>query len=217
MLMEINHIELYYAEFITIALIHFLAVASPGPDFAVTLRESISHGRLAGLWTSLGIGIGIFVHVAYCVLGLGLVISQSILLFNLIKYLGAFYLIYIGISALRSQPKEKLVEQNTKIETPSAYRSFSIGFITNALNPKATLFFLAVFSVTVSPATPILVKVGYGVWMAFATTIWFSLITIFFSNETIRNMFKRFGHLFERTMGAVLIALGIKIALTPSR
>ena len=69
--------ENYYSEFLTIAVIHFLAVASPEPDFAVTLRESITHGRIAGLWTSLGIGIGILVHVAYCILGLGLVIPQS--------------------------------------------------------------------------------------------------------------------------------------------
>jgi len=209
--------ENYYSEFLTIAVIHFLAVASPGPDFAVTLRESISHGRLAGLWTSFGIGMGIFVHVAYCILGLGIVISQSILLFNAIKYLGAAYLIYIGISALKSKPKEKIVEQNTSIEKPSAYRSFCIGFITNALNPKATLFFLAVFSVTVSASTPVLIKVGYGLWMAFATAVWFSFLTFIFSNGRVRNLFKRFGHWFERLMGAILIALGIKIALTPAK
>lgn len=206
--------ENYYTEFLTIALIHFLAVASPGPDFAVTLRESISHGRIAGLWTSLGIGIAIFVHVGYCILGLGIIISKSIVLFNLIKYLGAAYLIYIGICALRSQAKEKITDISFDLESPSAFKSFSIGFIANALNPKATLFFLAVFSITVSSSTPISIRIAYGLWMSFATTIWFCFLSIFFSNRRVRDVFKQFGHWFERSMGVILVGLGIKIALS---
>ncbi len=206
-----------FSEFITIAIVHFLAVASPGPDLAITLRQSVSYGRRIGLWTCLGIGAGVLVHVTYCILGLGILISKSILAFNIVKYLGAIYLAYIGICALRSKPKEKLLKENLPLELPSPSRAFSTGFITNALNPKVTLFFLAVFSVVVSPSTSVLIKIAYGLWMALITTLWFAALTYLFSKKSVSNLFRRFGHWFEKSMGAILIALGIRLALTPAK
>ena len=76
---------MYWTEFFTVALIHLLAVASPGPDFAIVVRESVAFGRRAGIFTALGVGAGIFVHVAYSLLGIGLIVSQSIVLFNALK------------------------------------------------------------------------------------------------------------------------------------
>ena len=97
---------MYWTEFLTVALVHMLAVASPGPDFAIVLRESVSNGRHAGIWTALGVGSGILLHVGYCLLGIGLIVSQSIVLFNLLKWLAAAYLIYIGIRALQARPAD---------------------------------------------------------------------------------------------------------------
>jgi len=204
----------YLAEFLVIATIHFLAVASPGPDLAITLRQSITFGRRAGLWTSLGIGVGIFVHVAYCILGLGLIVSQSVLVFSIIKYVGAFYLIYIGINALRAKPNSNLPQATLAFPalTISAGKAFTVGVVTNALNPKVTLFFLAVFSVTVSPSTPALIKAGYGLWMSFATILWFGTLSLLFSKEIVREAFLKFGHWFEKTMGILLVALGLRLA-----
>lgn len=204
----------YLAEFLAIALIHLLAVASPGPDFAIVLKQSITYGRENGFYTSMGIGAGILIHVAYCVLGLGIIISQSIVAFNVVKYVGAAYLIYIGISALRAGPTKDLsVKKDGSLHAPTRWRSFYMGFITNALNPKATLFFLAVFSVTVSPKTPVLIQVGYGLYMAFAAAAWFALVTVFFSHTRVREAFQRMGHWFERSMGLILIGFGVKLAL----
>ena len=94
----------YWAEFLTVALIHLLAVASPGPDFAVVVRESVTHGRRAGTWTAFGVGTAIFLHVGYSLLGIGLIVSQSIMLFNVLKWAAAAYLVYIGFKALRARP-----------------------------------------------------------------------------------------------------------------
>jgi RhtB (resistance to homoserine/threonine) family protein len=206
-----------WTEFFTIALIHILAVISPGPDLAVTLKHSVQYGRTSGIWTSIGIGAGIFVHVFYSIIGLGLIISQSILLFNLIKFIGAFYLIYVGIKALKASPQNVSQLENLKSSTISSSKSFNIGFITNVLNPKATLFFLAVFSVTVSPDTPSYIKFFYGLWMSFATAIWFSLVTLIFTKSYVRNAFNKFGHWFERTMGIILIGLGIRLCFTSAK
>ena len=205
------------SEFLTVAVIHFLAVASPGPDFAIMLKQSVSYGRKAALWSSVGIGLGIFVHVAYSVLGLGLIISQSIIAFTIVKYLGASYLFYIGICALRASPDTKIEDNTASMIAPTSFKSFSMGFVTNALNPKATLFFLAVFSVTVSPQTPAIMKIAYGVWMAFATTVWFSSLSLLFSKQRVREFFKKSGYWFERSMGAILVALGVKLALTTAK
>ena len=87
---------MYWAEFLTVALIHLLAVASPGPDFAVVVRESVTHGRRAGTWTAFGVGTAIFLHVGYSLLGIGLIVSQSIMLFNALKWAAAAYLIKEG-------------------------------------------------------------------------------------------------------------------------
>ena len=76
----------YLDEFLLIAIAHFFAVASPGPDFAIVLKQSIQQGRNNALWTSAGVGLGIFVHVAYCLLGVALVLANSPELFTILKY-----------------------------------------------------------------------------------------------------------------------------------
>lgn len=209
---------MYWAEFLTVALIHLLAVASPGPDFAVVVRESVAHGRRAGTWTALGVGSGIFLHVAYSLLGIGLIVSQSIVLFNALKWLAAAYLFYIGIKALRAGP---VAPGGLEVAADNAERSprgaFVIGFVTNGLNPKATLFFLSLFTLVINPRTPLAVQAGYGIYLAFATALWFCLVALLFSQRRVRDCFARLGHWFDRLMGAVLVGLGIKLAFTEWR
>ncbi|WP_320893270.1 LysE family translocator [Stutzerimonas stutzeri] len=206
---------MYWMEFMTVALVHLLAVASPGPDFAVVVRESVAQGRRAGSWTALGVGCGIFVHVAYSLLGIGLIVSQSIVLFNLFKWLAAAYLVYLGWRALRARPMnlEAIDGANAPVAR-SAWRAFVIGFVTNGLNPKATLFFLSLFTVVISPDTPLLVQAGYGLYLAGATALWFLLVAWLFSRGRVRAGFARLGHWFDRLTGAVLIGLGARLALS---
>jgi RhtB (resistance to homoserine/threonine) family protein len=204
----------YWGEFVTVIIVHLLAVASPGPDFAMVLRQSLVAGRKAAVWTSVGIGGGIMVHVVYTLLGLGLIISQSIQLFNVIKWVGAGYLLYIGWKSLRADSKQAV--EFDQITTRSDYpvsRALRIGFLTNALNPKATLFFLSLFSVIIKPDTPQAIQLGYGIYMSIATGVWFCGLSLVLTQDRVRQGFARFGHWAERTMGAVLIALGIKLAL----
>lgn len=202
-------------EFMTVALVHLLAVASPGPDFAVVVRESVAQGRRAGSWTALGVGCGIFVHVAYSLLGIGLIVSQSIVLFNLFKWLAAAYLVYLGWRALRARPMslEPVNTANAAVAR-TAWQAFVVGFVTNGLNPKATLFFLSLFTVVISPDTPLLVQAGYGFYLAGATALWFLLVAWLFSRGRVRAGFARMGHWFDRLTGAVLIGLGARLALS---
>jgi len=202
-------------EFMTVALVHLLAVASPGPDFAVVVRESVTQGRRVGSWTALGVGCGIFVHVAYSLLGIGLIVSQSIVLFNLFKWLAAGYLLYLGWRALRARPMS--LDTADEVDTTSdrsPWQAFVVGFVTNGLNPKATLFFLSLFTVVISADTPPWVQAGYGVYLAGATALWFLLVAWLFSRGRVRSGCARMGHWFDRLTGAVLIGLGVRLAVS---
>jgi RhtB (resistance to homoserine/threonine) family protein len=202
-------------EFMTVALVHLLAVASPGPDFAVVVRESVTQGRRVGSWTALGVGCGIFVHVAYSLLGIGLVVSQSIVLFNLFKWLAAGYLLYLGWRALRARPMSlDTADEVGTTSDRSPWQAFVVGFVTNGLNPKATLFFLSLFTVVISADTPLWVQAGYGVYLAGATALWFLLVAWLFSRGRVRAGFARMGHWFDRLTGAVLIGLGVRLAVS---
>ena len=202
----------YLLEFVTIAGIHLLAVMSPGPDFAMIVKQSIVHSRRTALWTSVGLGLGIAVHVFYSLVGIGLIISQSIIIFNIIKWVGALYLIYIGIMSLRS--KAKVISENLEqkhFESISTFEAIRTGFLTNAFNPKVTLFFLALFTQVINPSTPVIIKSVYGLEMILATMTWFSFVSIVLTNSIIKNKFLKVSHIVEKFTGGILIALGIKV------
>ncbi len=207
---------MFLTQFLTVALVHFLVVISPGPDFAMVTRNSLLYSRKAGVYTSIGLALGIAVHVAYSLLGIGLLISKSIVLFSIIKYVGAGYLIYIGYESLKAkqQSLQESKESTVSEKKVSAFSSIRTGFLTNVLNPKATLFMLALFTQVISPATPKIIQILYGLEMVVATFVWFSLVSIFFSNNHIKVKINKYQHYIEKVTGGVLIALGIKVALT---
>lgn len=205
----INTMGDYWQQFLLIASAHALAVASPGPDFAVVMRQSLVFGRRFALITSLGIGLAIFVHVAYAVLGVGLIIQTTEWLLTLIQVAGAAYLIFIGISALRAKPHNTQVGERTVKAAMTDGKAFRQGFITNVLNPKATLFFLSLFTTLVGPATPLVVQGFYGVWMALATAAWFCFLSYILASNKVRGFFNQFGHWIDRVLGVFLIGLAL--------
>lgn len=201
----------YWVEFSKVAGAHLLAVASPGPDFAVVLKQSLAHGRRPAIWTAIGVGTAILLHVGYSLLGLGLLVRSSPTWFAVVKYAGAAYVAWLGIQSLRSKPREE-----TDLDAPQATgpvvttrAAFATGFFTNALNPKVTLFFVALFVSVVNPATPKLLQAGYGLWMALATIAWFSLVATLFTRDDVRRKFLRYGHWVDRVLGVVFLAFAV--------
>lgn len=204
----------YVNEFLMIAGALLIALVAPGPDFAMILKQSITYGKRSSIIASIGIGLGISVHIIYSVLGIGLIISQSIILFNIIKYLGAIYLIYIGFKSFKSKGLKLQKEEIIEHKQMSDKKSFFIGFLCNALNPKATLFFLSIFTVIVDIGTPIYIQSLYGLFCIIATMCWFVGVSIFLSQKRVREFFNSFAHIFDKTVGVVLIALGLNVALS---
>ena len=216
----------YLTQFLTVAVAHLLAVASPGPDFAMVLRQSLAEGRRVAIWTSIGIGSAILLHVGYSLLGIGIVIRSSPVAFAVLKAAGAGYLAWIGLKALRSPARADLGAtpagldagaRGAKAPGPTPRAAWTAGFLTNALNPKATLFFVALFSTVVDPRTPRIVLAAYGAWMSLATMAWFSIVSVLFTRDAVRRAFLRGGHWIDRAMGVVFLGFAAVLALASIR
>lgn len=203
----------YLPEFLTLVVAHGLAVVSPGPDFAIVLRQSLRHGRRAAVWTSVGIGCGLSIHVAYTLLGLGLLLRSSATALLVMKWLGAAYLAWVGQQALRARPRTDDVDLAGKPGDATARRAaWLTGFLVNLLNPKVALFFIALFPLAVSPATPRWIQAGYGLWMALSTIAWFSFVAVVFTRAEVRRAFLRHGHWVDRTLGVVFLGFAASLA-----
>jgi RhtB (resistance to homoserine/threonine) family protein len=196
-----------WIEFGQVALAHLIAVASPGPDFAVVVRQSLEYGRKTAIWTSLGIGTGISLHVAYSLLGIGLLNHAAQGWFDFVRYAGAGYLAWLGIQAWRSAtPREKAGFAPERRVPPLVRRAFLTGFLTNALNPKATLFFVVLFLTVVSPETPTGVQLAFGAWIIVATAAWFCAVSFLFTHARVIRVFVDHAHWVNRALGLVLLA-----------
>jgi RhtB (resistance to homoserine/threonine) family protein len=198
----------------SVTLIHLLAVMSPGPDFLIVMKHSIGYNRRVAIWTAIGIGTGIMVHVMYSFVGLALLISKSPVLFNIIKYAGAIYLLYLGLSSLR-QGAGTLGKVNKLASSsiPSDLKSFRIGFLTNVLNPKATLFFLSLFTLVIDQSTPNSIMVLISAIMVINTTLWFVLLAYLITIDKIRLRFNSYEKWFNMGFGILLIIVSLQIAL----
>ncbi len=205
----------YIVELASLMAIFAFAIVSPGADLAMVMRQAMVHGRKQAIITSFGVGTSLMFHVTYTILGLGLIISQSIYLFNIVKWLGAAYLIYIGIKALRAGKTELPAAEAKGVQTKSsqtALKAFTLGFAANALNPKPVFFFLSIFSTVVHAHTPVGIKFGYGLVMASCLILWFVGVSLFMTTPRMRAAFQRASQWIDRTSGVVFIALGIKLA-----
>lgn len=202
----------YLMELAALMAIFSFAIVSPGADLAMVMRQSVLHGRRAAIFTSFGVGTSLMFHVTYTILGLGLIISQSILLFNIVKWLGVGYLLYIGVQSLRAGKMSLTMSEGGAVKPQSGLKAFGLGFAANALNPKPVFFFLSIFSTVVSAHTPIPVKFGYGLVMASCLIAWFVGVSFFLTTPKMRAAFERAGQWIDRTSGLVFIALGLKLA-----
>ena len=195
-------------EFFTVALLHFFAVSSPGPDFILVTRQAIKLGRKAAIFTSLGIGIGILIHSLAAITGLTFLISSNPYLFLCMKLAASLYLFYLGLMSI-TQTSETGNDIATK--DSSELNSFLIGFITNVLNPKAIIFFVTLFSIVLNNSTSAALLTFYGLYMSAATFLWFLLISYVFTNKNLIEKYFYVLPAFEKIIGILLIIIASQI------
>ena len=197
-------------QFISIILIHLFAVISPGPDFAIVTHRSIKYGRKSGFITSIGIGFGIIIHVIYCILGIGYIISQNSFLFNFLKMLGAIYICFLGINSFKYSTANLSEMSESKI-SQFFDNSFIIGLLTNIFNPKATLFFISLFALVIEHNTSVTTQLLYGAWMSLVTSFWFCLVSYLISSYYLKIFINKYSILINRVMGVILIIISFKL------
>ena len=198
----------------TVSLLNLLAVISPGPDFVITVRNSLCYSRRAGIFTSLGISAALCIHLFYCAAGIGYIISTSFVLFSILKVLGAGYLIYLGVSSFMAKGSRiDLAEERTGTDL-TRLKAFRMGFLTNVLNPKATLFLLSLFTLVIGNFTPVYIILTISAIIILTAFIWFTIVSIFLAQQNVRRVFLKYERAINRTLGGFLVFLGVKIILT---
>ncbi|CUJ55549.1 LysE family translocator [Achromobacter aegrifaciens] len=197
-------------ELIAVALITILAVISPGPDFAMVTRNSYLFGRRTGLICALGIALGVQVHVFYTMFGVSLLAHYAQPVLQGIKLAGACYLVYMGWKTFFNRTQ---VSRDLSARPPiSGWQALYSGFLTNALNPKTTLFVVSTYTQVVSPGTPLSWQFGYGLFMSLAHWIWFGVVAWSVSSPFLRRILLDHQLAADRVVGAVLMALGAGLA-----
>jgi RhtB (resistance to homoserine/threonine) family protein len=202
----------FLGDWFTIFVAGCLVIVAPGPNFFLTVRNSVRGSKQTGISTALGVAIADSAHIVFWLIGIGVIISKSILLFNFLKWLGAAYLIYIGIKSLKAKQHHKShcdESLSSDLRTIAAFRS---GFWTCLLNPKVTLFSLALFTQIIRPGTPLIVQTLYGSTIVWIELFWLLFVATVVSREAVKSLFLSVSHWFERVMGAVFIAFGIRLA-----
>ncbi len=192
--------------FFTITLIGLLVIISPGPNFLIVTQNSLEHGRKSGFKTALGVSMASFCHVLLNIMGIGLIISKSIIAFSVLKIFGSIYLIYFGLKAMKSS-YNNMKPNNTK----SSSDGFLSGFFCGIFNPQVCLFYLSLFSVILPSASLQNERMLYGAWLCLLGLIWFMSVAYFFTNETIQNKLFKFKSWLERISGTLLVAFGLKL------
>lgn len=201
--------------FTTFIVTALLFIITPGIDTVFVLNKSINNGKKSGIQASFGINTGILVHTAFAALGISVLISKSVIALIALKYIGALYLIYLGILSIKSKT-ELLSKPKENDQVKVAKSDFWSGFMTNTLNPKVALFFLAFFPQFINP-TQIENPVPFfilGITYAVMGIIWYSGLTFFassFSNKIKNN--PKSGIWMNRVSGTVFILMGILMAI----
>lgn len=198
----------------TILAIHVFAWFTPGPLFVLIIRNSLVYSRKSGFWTAVGIAIGNFIHITYSITGLSLIISASPVAFNVIKYLGVAYLTYLGVKTfLIKVETQKADTKYNEHKDISPFKAAKIGFLTNILSPKASLFFASIFATVMASGSPFWVVVFLWIAMPLNSLIMATILSVFFTKKRIRSVYSKYQYIANKMLGVALLILAILIAI----
>lgn len=205
--------EVYLSGFFALALAHFVALLSPGVDFFLILSNSSRYGRFSGIITSFGISIANLAYILLALLGITL-IKDNEFIFNTIKVLGAFYLLYIAYLLLRAKKRELFADKIEKKHTKKDIgKYFSMGFLSAILNPKNSIFYFSMFSISMQNDTPYYIQSIYAIWMFLAVLIWDIFVVYLVTNSKSKIFLENYSNFIEKVSGVLLFIIGSSILL----
>jgi RhtB (resistance to homoserine/threonine) family protein len=203
----------------TLAVVHFVALMSPGPDFALVVQNATRYGRQTGLYIALGLSCGILLHSILSLTGISYLVHQQPTLFALLQLAGGSYLFYLGYGALKASwasLRNAKANESTSAEQPSLLlgnkrEAFSRGFATNILNPKALVFFVSLMSSLV-PASMSLTGKGLALMILWSISLlWFSFLAWALSTQRMQRKIKATAHYVDGLCGILFTVLGLGI------
>ncbi|EGT4350640.1 LysE family translocator [Cronobacter sakazakii] len=197
-----------------VATIAALGMLSPGPDFFLVIKNAARYPRSAAMMTAAGVIAGVVTHMTYCVAGIAVVITTTPWLFGALKYVGAAYLVWLGVNALLARGTTSLALDGVAQESTSLKKAFIQGYLCNLLNPKATLFFLAMFTQVLNVNSGLMGKLWYAGIIVALTLVWWPLLVLLIQSQPVRRGLTKAQKVIDKLLGGMLLALGIKVALS---
>jgi len=191
-----------------------LTFLSPGPNLFLIVQTSLSQGKAAGLAAGAGVATGDAIYAALGLLGMATVISTSHTVFSAIQVLGGAYLIWYGLTLFRQargRTKAVLGTTSPPSAAPYAKAHFRRGMITDLANAQTVLFFVSIFSVTITPDTPSSTKLAIWLGIFLTSLLWRSIVALAFSRPLVRRAFMRVQSSLEQLVGVVLTCFGLKL------
>ncbi|MCS0455342.1 LysE family translocator [Vibrio diabolicus] len=208
---------------LTLASIHFIALMSPGPDFALVVQNATRHGRQTGLYIALGLSVGILLHSLFSLTGVSYLVHQHPLLYSVLQLLGGSYLLYLGIGALRGviatikNPLSDQPSKNSNLVISNKRQAFTKGFATNILNPKALVFFVSLMSSLVPVGMSVTGK-GIALVILFGLSLlWFSSLAWMLSTQRLQTRLQQTGIYIDGLCGVVFTLVGSSILVQTFR
>ncbi len=189
-----------------------LTFINPGANLLVVVQTSLSSGKNAGLMTGLGVALGDAIYSGLGLFGMAALIAEGGMLFSTIKIGGGLYLLWYAYNMVRH--RQELHMGVCNIATLSAtpwYVYFRRGLLTDLSNPQTVLFFISIFSVTLTPTTPTWAKLVAWLGIVFASVLWRSLLSMAFSRPAVRRAYGKIQHLLSGIIGVAVGAFGLRL------
>ena len=203
-----------YVIIVGATLIWLAAVVSPGPNFLVVSRLALSRSRRSAIGATLGITVGSLIYAALTMFGLSVLILRFAWLRDSIHIVGGAYLVWLGIQAWRSRPEDPHpAAAGAAQDGPSLLRGLRVGFLTEITNPKGIAFFLGLFAAAVPSATPLWAKLAVLLAGGMVEVAWYTAVSFVLSSGPMQLGYHKARRTVDRVFGALLIAVGLKVAL----
>lgn len=201
--------------FLTVALVHLVALMSPGPDFFFVSQTAVSRSRKEAMMGVLGITLGVMIWSGVALLGLNLILEKMAWLHTIIMVGGGLYLCWMGYQMLRGALKKEVINAPApQVELATGGRSFVKGLLTNLANPKAIIYFGSVFSLFVGDSVGETARWGIFVLIAMETFAWFTLVASLFALPAMRRGYQRMAKWIDGVAGALFTAFGLHLIIS---
>ncbi len=195
--------------FSQIFIVCLLGAMSPGPSMVVVVNNAIFKSKFSGILTAIGHGFGISIYALCAVIGIGIILKNNILVFNLLKILSIFFLLYLGLQSIRNRGKINFVEN----QSLSATKSFYDGFLISILNPKILIWFIAIYSQFMSYDNDIYFNVALVLIAGTVDALWYILLVNLVTSKVILNKIKNKSEIIQLIIGILLIFISLVLLL----